>query len=245
MKDRRLAVDIGNTRTKFAVFSGTVLEFTDQIGHLSVRLLHDLLNQFDVSYVIISSVKHLARSMSSLINRDSRFYLLAHNMRFPFQVAYKTPETLGLDRLASVAGAWAIFPRQNSMVIDAGTCIKYEIITKEGIYRGGNISPGLRMRLEAMHLLTSKLPHVEPIERFEAMGTDTTSALQVGACTGAILEVEGFMKEYKKTFGKLNILLTGGDSHFFVNNLKTKIFEAPNLVLQGLNEILDYNVQKS
>ncbi|MBK8502785.1 MAG: type III pantothenate kinase [Saprospiraceae bacterium] len=244
MKDRRLAVDIGNTRTKFAVFKGTVLEHTDQIKHLSLRLLQDLVLQFGISYVIISSVRHLAKNMTFFIDKDPRFFLLTHNMRFPFQVAYKTPETLGLDRLASVAGAWAIFPNQNSMVVDAGTCIKYEIITKDGIYRGGNIAPGLRMRLEAMHLLTSKLPHVEPFERYETMGTDTTSALQVGACTGAIHEVQGFMTEYKKTFSKLNILLTGGDSHFFVNNLKTKIFEAPNLVLQGLNEILDYNVQK-
>jgi type III pantothenate kinase len=245
MVDRKLAVDIGNTRTKLAVFKGTVLEHTEQIRHLSVRLLIGLVHQFDISYVIISTVKHLAKTMISFINKDPRVFLLSHQMRFPFEVGYKTPQTLGLDRLAGVAGAWSIFPNQNSMVIDAGTCIKYEIITKDGIYRGGNIAPGLRMRLEAMHLLTSKLPHVEPFDRYKSIGTDTTSALQVGACTGAIHEVEGVMAEYKKTFGELNILLTGGDSHFFVNNLKTKIFEAPNLVLQGLNEILEYNVQKS
>lgn len=165
-------------------------------------------------------------------------------MDLPFVIKYRTPDTLGLDRLAGVAGAWSQYRNETSLVIDVGTCIKYDLITKKGEYLGGNISPGLQMRLKAMHLMTSKLPQVEPYERYEAMGTDTVSALQVGACTGAIHEIEGFIKEYKKMFGKLNILLTGGDSHFFVNKLKTKIFAAPNLVLQGLNEILDYNVQK-
>jgi type III pantothenate kinase len=242
--DRRLAVDIGNTRIKIAVFSGKNLIHSGFVERLTVPALEKIIDEQQVTYVIISSVRHLTRRMVRFIEKNDRVYLLSVIMALPFSIEYTTPQTLGLDRLASVAGAWSLFPDQNSMVIDAGTCIKYEIITKQGIYKGGNIAPGLHMRLKAMHLLTSKLPHVPPYERYEAIGTDTVTALQVGACTGAIHEMEGFIADYKKIFGKLNILLTGGDRLFFVNKLKTEIFEAPNLVLQGLIEILDYNVQQ-
>jgi type III pantothenate kinase len=241
----RLTVDIGNTKTKIAVFEGKHMKHHDQIDKLTVAVLRKLIKKFGITYVIISSVLHLNKYMQAFIADHDDCFLLSHEMHLPFRIEYKTPQTLGLDRLAGVAGAWAQFPRQNSLVIDAGTCIKYDVITDEAAYKGGNIAPGLYMRLKAMHLLTNKLPQVDPYKRYLAMGNDTTTALQVGACTGALHEVEGFIREYKKTFGKLNILLTGGDALFFVNNLKTKIFAAPHLVLQGLNEILDYYVHKS
>ncbi|MCB0687046.1 MAG: type III pantothenate kinase [Saprospiraceae bacterium] len=241
----RLTVDIGNSRTKLGVFNDKSLQHVEILDKLTVTYLKKVMNNFSVSYVIVSTVQHLSRYMAKLVNESDHIFLLSPFMHLPFQVAYKTPETLGLDRLAGAAGAWSLFPRQSSLIIDAGTCLKYDLVSEKGVYLGGNISPGLHMRLKSMHLLTDKLPQVEPYKRYQAMGVDTTSALQVGAGTGAIHEIEGFIQEYKKMFGKLNILLTGGDSHFFVSKLKTKIFEAPNLVLQGLNEILDYNVQKS
>jgi len=238
---QKLAIDIGNTRTKVAAFADKVLIEMEDAKSLNVPMIDRLRKKYRASYVIISTVKHLTKKMQAYIDADPKCFLLSPFMKLPFSIAYRTPETLGLDRLAGVAGAWARFPNKNSLVIDAGTCIKYDLVTAEGTYLGGNISPGVRMRLESMHLLTNKLPQVEPSERYERVGTDTASALQVGACTGAIYEMEGFISDYKKMFDKLNILLTGGDSLFFVNHLKTKIFEHPHLVLEGLNEILDYN----
>ncbi|MCB0668897.1 MAG: type III pantothenate kinase [Saprospiraceae bacterium] len=240
----KLTIDIGNSRTKLAVFTGKSIQHIEYLDKLTISHIRRTIKKFDVSYVIVASVQHLTKSMSSFIGSSENIFLLSTEMKLPFEIKYKTPKTLGLDRLSGMAGAWSLFPRQNSLVVDAGTCIKYDIIREDAKYLGGNIAPGLTMRLKAMHLLTDRLPQVEPYERYLAMGTDTKSALQVGACTGALMEVRGFIEEYKKTFDKLNILLTGGDGHFFVNNLKTKIFAAPNLVLQGLNEILDYNVQK-
>lgn len=238
---QKLAIDIGNTRTKVAAFAGKELVEVEESRTMNVPTLLKLRKKYGAAYVIISSVKHLTKKMKSFIEESPTCFLLSPFMKLPFTIDYKTPETLGLDRLAAVAGAWARFPKKNSLVIDAGTCIKYDLITSNGAYLGGNISPGVRMRLEAMHLLTNKLPQVEPPERYERVGTDTRSALQVGACVGAMYEMEGFISNYKKTFDKLNILLTGGDSQFFVNHLKTKIFTHPHLVLEGLNEILDYN----
>ncbi len=238
---QKLAIDIGNTRTKVGAFVDKELSEMEETKTINVPTIERLRNKYGAAYVIISTVKHLTKKMQTYVEDDPRCFLLSPFMNLPFSIEYKTPETLGLDRLAGVAGAWARFPKKNSLVIDAGTCIKYDLVTSEGVYLGGNISPGVRMRLVAMHLLTNKLPQVEPSERYERVGTDTRSALQVGACTGAIYEMEGFISDYMKTFDKLNILLTGGDSLFFVNHLKTKIFEHPHLVLEGLNEILDYN----
>lgn len=241
----KLAIDIGNTRCKVAVFDDKDLVAREVLPGISLSELKEFRQKFNPEYIILASVRHLPNELQSYIEVTERTFLLSHRMALPFEVKYQTPETLGLDRLAAAAGAWSLFRNQNSLVVDAGTCIKYELISQEGVYHGGNIAPGIRMRLLAMHSFTSKLPHVEPLQRHMSVGVDTTTALQVGACTGALHEVMGFIEEYKKTFGNLNILLTGGDALFFVNNLKTEIFDAPNLVLQGLNEIVDIHVQNA
>ena len=241
---RTLAIDQGNTKTKWAVFENQNLLFFENSDNLSLPALKRLITSAKVSYVILSSTRHLPKNMQRFFNMHTTYYLLTELLAFPFEIRYGSPNTLGKDRIAAVAGAWSRFPRQNSLIIDAGSCITYDLITREGLYLGGNISPGVHMRLNAMHHFTAKLPHVEPSSRYMAIGSDTVSALQTGAQSGAIHEMTGFVQEYKRKFRKLNILLTGGDAHFFVNRMKTKIFAAPQLVLQGLNEILNYNVQK-
>ncbi len=240
---RRLAIDVGNTRTKWACFRAKDIAQSGILDRFHVPALERLVEKFRPSYVILSSTKHLSKRMQHMFDTYPHYLELNIRLKFPFRVAYKTPETLGKDRIASIAGAWSLFPQQSSMVVDAGSCITYDVITQDGVYRGGNISPGVRMRLDAMHQLTDRLPQVAPSGRYIAMGEDTRSALQAGAEAGAVQEVRGFINEYKKEFGNLNILLTGGDAQFFVNNIKTEIFAAPQLVLIGLNEILEYNVE--
>ncbi len=240
---RQLAIDVGNTRTKVGLFDGNKLVEVVTVPRFNVPALQKLIAKFKAKYVIIGSVKHLSKKMISFVDANDRYLLLSPEIPLPIEIAYKTPKTLGQDRLAAVVGAWSLYPERNTLVIDAGTCIKYDLVTADGVYLGGNISPGLRMRLKAMHDYTAKLPHVLPYEQHISMGYDTRSALQAGGCTGAIHEMEGFIQNYKKTFDNLNILLTGGDVLFFVNNLKTEIFTAPHLVLAGLNEILNHDVQ--
>ena len=129
------------------------------------------------------------------------------------------------------------------LVIDAGTCITYDFIDSEGIYHGGNIAPGINMRLKAMFTFTESLPLVERKKLVSPIGKDTNSSLLTGGQLGAMLEMEGFIKLYKDKFGPLNVILTGGDANYFANKMKTKIFVNSNLVLVGLNQILNYNVQ--
>ncbi len=239
----RLAIDVGNTRVKYGVFQGDRLVETGSVSHWHVPALQGLINKYDAPYVIISSGRHLTKKMEAFFNRNQRYWMLDHRSKLPFKNTYQSPETLGKDRMALVAGASKLYPHDNVLIIDAGTCITYDLLDCSNSFLGGNISPGLHMRLQAMHLLTDQLPQVELPQRSLSMGVDTDSAMQVGAAQGAVFEMEGFIQKYRKTFRKLNILLTGGDAPFFVKRLKTKIFVSPHLVLQGLNEILNRNVQ--
>ena len=237
------SVDIGTTLVKVAHFRESELVHIQRQSRFNTTSLAVLARKFPDAYVIISSVRHLSNDMQEVIAQHSRVFYLDDNLVLPIKILYETPETLGKDRIAAVVGAWSHFPSENSLVIDAGTCITYDLVLQDGSYLGGNISPGIRMRLNAMHLMTKKLPKVEHRDDLPPWGTTTETAMQVGASLGSLKEMEGFIKDYRKKFGKLNILLTGGDSHFFVNRLKSKIFASPNLVLEGLNKILQHNVQ--
>ncbi len=239
----RLVIDQGNSRTKWASFEQKKIIQQGQLDRFHVPALEELIADQKPQYVILASTKHLTKRMVRFFKQHREYLVLSPDLHVPFVVEYRTPQTLGQDRIASVAGAWALFPGQNSLVIDAGTCITYDLIDSRGHFLGGNISPGIKMRLAAMHHFTDKLPLADSFDKISHLGKDTNSALQVGAQVGALYEIQGFIECYKQKLIKLNILLTGGDAQFFVNRLKTKIFAAPHLVLQGLNEILEYNVR--
>ncbi|MDA9313033.1 type III pantothenate kinase, partial [Vicingaceae bacterium] len=154
-----------------------------------------------------------------------------------------SPDTLGKDRIAAVAGAQGQFPNQNTLVIDAGTCVTYDFLTAEGDYLGGAISPGVQLRLQAMNDYTSKLPLLkwEGADNPQSIGDTTITSMLSGAVNGLISEMRGFIESYEKQYKSLKIVITGGDSNFFVKELKNGIFADPNLVLKGLNDILIYN----
>ncbi len=242
-----LVIDIGNSRTKAAVFQqGALLErFVWEV--CSKERISAVLANHSVQNVILSVVgpapdetlkPWLAEQVSTVLELD-------HRTRLPFRNAYATPHTLGKDRLAAVAGAWARFAGQNCLVIDAGTCITYDVLTAEGIYVGGNISPGIRMRFKAMHAFTASLPLVEASEVAQLIGQSTETAMRYGVMWGTLWEMEGMIAATQHQWPHLNVLLTGGDRVYFEKNLKTRIFAHADLVLEGLNTILEYHVQHS
>jgi type III pantothenate kinase len=142
-----------------------------------------------------------------------------------------------------VCGASYRYAEHACLVIDLGTCITYDYIDAEKNYRGGSISPGLHMRFKAMHTFTARLPLLEPApDEIALTGTDTKQAMQSGVINGITCEIEGIIKEYRKKFGKLHVIFCGGDATFFENKIKESIFVTPELVLVGLNWILEYNV---
>ena len=191
--------------------------------------------------VIISSVR---KEMPVAIQQLSKKYhhiLLNYKTKIPIVNAYKTPRTLGLDRLAGAVGAHSLYPKKNILILDLGTCIKYDYIDKGGIYHGGNIAPGLNMRIESMHHFTSKLPLVKKKFNENIIGNSTISALQNGAVWGIKCEIEGFISYLTQKKQKFSTILTGGDAQYFGEIIDSKIFVVPNLVMIGLNEILLLN----
>ncbi len=194
--------------------------------------------------VILSTVA--AGSASEAVQQwAQRFnYLELHtHTRLPIQNRYRTPGTLGKDRIAAVTGAYALKPSQDCLVVDAGTCITFDYLSRDGAYIGGNIAPGLRMRLRAMHEFTARLPHPGLQETEDWVGASTEEALRNGAQFGAAMELDGYIREGEARFGPLQVFLTGGDADFLAKKVKRKIFVNHHLVLFGLNQILDYNVK--
>jgi type III pantothenate kinase len=235
-----LVIDFGNTRIKAALFSGTKLHEKFLFG--TSNQLKDFLEKERFEHCIVSSVSESTEEALSWINCAGKKLLLSINLPLPINILYATPATLGVDRIAAVCGALEIFPKQNCLVIDAGTCINYEFLDAELNYHGGAISPGIQMRFEAMHKFTARLPLIKEFDKTELVGNSTESCMTSGVVNGVLAEVKGIIKQYAQKFPDLGVILCGGDAYFFENNLKQPIFAAPDLVLHGLNRILEYNV---
>lgn len=237
-----LVIDYGNTAAKVGIFEDEKL--VDKHVFPTPEGLQTFLEKITAENAIVSSVTADAKTVSSWIIHSKRKFILHHTLPLPINNTYSTPETLGVDRLAGVCGAHHLFPHENCLVIDTGTCITFDFIDVEGNYLGGGISPGLTMRFQAVNTFTVKLPLVHPVDRPELIGDSTETCIQSGIINGILQEMEGIIHQYKKKFMPLQVILCGGDTVFFENNLKASIFASPELVLSGLNSILAYNVSR-
>jgi len=240
----RLIIDFGNTLTKAAIFQGNQLTELMTSATISIDQIEALKNKYNPRHAIISSVIYIPDEIVDYLKKNFVFIQLDHNTPIPIINLYKTPETLGKDRLAMVVAANHLFPAKNCLVIGAGTCITYDFINHLSNYYGGAISPGLSLRFKALHNFTSKLPLVSFKENIEITGTTTEESILSGVCKGASAEIEGIINEYRALYDDLQVILTGGDMKYFSKTLKIRIFAAANLVLTGLNVILDFNVNK-
>ena len=238
-----LVLDIGNSRVKAATFAGDHLQGRAQWqGHPWEEVVRWAYNQ-NATAIILSSVAVVPPSVVEALQQRARFVELTHTTPLPFRNAYGTPETLGKDRLAAAAGARHFFPDRHCVVVDAGTCMTCDLLTAEGVFLGGNISPGWHMRLEAMHAFTARLPRLEATAPASWYGRTTAEAMQAGAAFGMVWEVEGFVRRAEALLGSVQVVATGGDTGLFARYWKTEIVANPDLVLIGLNQILKHNVE--
>ena len=238
-----LTIDIGNTFIKLGVFEQDNLIFKSIWEAWDFQQLSDLTTNHFIKKIIYSSVRDIPHPIVDWMQNHFFCIQLTATTPLPIKNLYQTPQTLGKDRLAAIMGAHHLYSETNCLVIDAGTCITYDFLMASEDYLGGNISPGIEMRLKAMHHFTARLPLVKMGQLTHKIGNTTESALRIGAQWGICLEIEGYAEWYQKQFGQINVILTGGDANFLVKNLKTEIFVQPNLVLIGLNKILNYNVK--
>lgn len=260
-----LLVDIGNTAVKCAVTERGEIIAEGRDDRLTAGLLDRLLTGRDVRHAIVSSTRGAATEAVALV-RARVGHCLEFTQRTPVPIgnAYRTPETLGLDRLAAAVGAVTLFPGRNVLIIDCGTALTIDSVTADGVFRGGCISPGLRMRMRALHDYTAALPLCEPAEWPESepdslpasvsepesayadmlLGRTTEEAIVRGTMQSIVFEIEGHAARFREKFGDACVIFTGGDAHFFVKRIKNTIFANRNPVFCGLDRILEYNVRE-
>jgi type III pantothenate kinase len=239
---KNLVIDIGNTVVKTAVFNGRELISLTTSDNLSVEKLNLVHDSFpEISFSVISTVRDDDETVLDFLNKHYQNIYFSNCTPVPITNKYESPETLGKDRLAAVIGAISLFPSENILVIDAGTCITFDFIDADKAYHGGAISPGISMRFKALHNFTSKLPLVTLMNFKNLIGKNTENAILAGVVNGVLAEVETIIDRYKKEYAVTKVVICGGNTDFFADRLKNSIFANPNLVLNGLNEILIYN----
>jgi type III pantothenate kinase len=237
-----LILDFGNTIQKAALFDQGQLIRLKQFQHISLPVLRRFVAKYPgIEACILSSVIRHPASINNFLEKKFRFIELNDTTPLPFINSYRTPKELGNDRLAAVAGGAALFPGKDLLVIVAGTCITYNLITSGKEFLGGAISPGLNMRFRALHTFTAKLPLISFKEIDNPVGSDTETSILSGVINGIISEMEGFCLLYRKKYPGLKIILSGGDLKHFDNRLKINIFAIPNIVMLGLGQILTFN----
>lgn len=235
-----LIIDQGNTATKLAFFEEEKIIKKKTFAKSDQQGLMEYIaeNTPKITGALISSV-----TANHIEIHDIETVYLNADTPLPVQLNYRTPQTLGKDRIANAVGAWVKNRNKNSLVIDLGTCIKYDLVNSKGAYLGGNISPGLHMRYKALDAFTDKLPLIAPRDFEYGYGTDTDSSILNGVQQGVFHEINGFINRYRKEFEPLTIFMTGGDLNFFEKDFKNSIFADSDLTMIGLNEILKHNVQ--
>jgi type III pantothenate kinase len=242
-----LVIDIGNTLTKIAVFKQDELLHAEQYPAANTQTLLQLIDKYDIGKGIVSSVKKETEDWREAIGKKIDLKYFGTGMATGINILYKTPETLGVDRVAAVIGAHRLYPGKGNLVIGGGTAITYDWVDAEGNYFGGSISPGLNMRYKALNYYTGALPLITADDKFaESYGDDTTGAILSGVQNGIKYELTGFIQSYLANSPELNVILSGGDTIFFDTLLKNSIFapyikNEPYLVLIGLNAVIQNN----
>ena len=241
----QLCIDQGNSRVKAGFFEEDRLIEKIVLDRLGKEEINMFFEKHAVSSCIFSTVAEYDESLISELRKKTDFFIeFSHETAVPVENCYAAPQTLGRDRLAGVAGASFLKPGTHIFVIDAGSAITYDFIDAGGRYLGGGISPGIGLRLRALHEFTDRLPLVEAKTECPLIGNDTQPAILSGVLHGTAFEIDGYIDCLKKEYEPLSIFLTGGSAFYFENRLKNAIFANENLVLIGLNRILLHNVQK-
>jgi len=237
-----LALDFGNTRIKAGLFDRYQMLRSAAFATPAELLASDLIGP--AKNVVICSVTSFHVPVMDSFSATRSVLLFKPDTPVPITNLYKSVLTLGSDRLAAAVGGFSLQPNRNLLSIDAGTCIKYNFVNAANAYLGGAIAPGIQMRLRAMNHFTSRLPLVELQLPVKLIGTNTPESLQSGAVVAAACEIDGMINRYRDAYPDLKVILTGGDAVHLSGLLKNSFFAHPNLVLLGLNVILEHHLAK-
>ena len=240
-----LVVDIGNTLLKLAVFDGGRLVAQQCVGELREETFAGLLGGARAARAVVASTRGEAPAIVEAVRRHTD-YLLEFTPATPVPIgnAYLTPATLGRDRLAAAVGAATLYPGRNALIVDFGTAVTLDFVSADGVFRGGCISPGMAMRFRALHEYTAALPLCDATDSAELLGRTTDEAVRLGVMNSLAFEIEGYIARMQGEIEDLCVIFTGGDTNFFAKRIKNTIFANCNLVVWGLNRILEYNASE-
>ena len=228
-------VDAGNTSVKVALVKNSQILSVHRFAQVS-----DALTTISDADVVCASVLN-ENFRQFFIERGVSFYQITHQSTLPFKSAYESMETIGVDRLCNMAAAFKLFGSQNCLVVDIGTCIKFDFISENNVYLGGSIAPGIELRYKALYEHTSQLPMLDFKSAVSIIGEDTNKSMHSGVINGIQHEIQGMIMRYEKDFGDIKILITGGDASYFEFPQKSNIFANKNLTLEGIVEIYEIN----
>ena len=237
-----LAIDIGNTAVKVALFDGNKSVAHHSVERPDVSALDELAAAYLIERAIVSASGNGAEEVVALLRARG-----IHTMEFtaetpvPIKNAYHTPETLGADRLAAAVSAAARYAGKNVLSVDFGTAITIDLITADAPFRGGVISPGMRVRFRALHEQTAHLPLCDARAEQMLQGLTTQQAVEQGVMNGIAFEVEGYIARMREQYDDLQAIFAGGDAELFAKRIKNTTFAKYSPVLDGLNRILSYN----
>ena len=241
-----LTVDVGNTFVKVAVFEE--VELVDKFVFQLTDAIDKFITIFEkypkASKLVYASVANLNNDLLVWLQQQIDVWAISHQSSFPFINAYLTPTTLGIDRMVLAAGAVLKFPQKTCLIIDAGTCITYDLVTSNRVYEGGAISPGIALRYSVLHTHTAKLPLLSAIYLENEVGKTTEDSIHIGVIAGVLQEIDGFISKYSVNYSDLTVILTGGDANFLANRLKSTIFADENFLLKSLHSLHIYSLEK-
>lgn len=238
-----LIIDIGNTATKLAVFQSDKIIEVRTVATLDILAeVEKLRHSFpELQKGLLSTVRTVDKLELETLQKLLPITILKSSMQMPFKNSYKTPLTLGVDRLALMAAAQEQYPKSNVLVIDSGTCITYDFMDSDQNYLGGAISPGIEMRYKSLETFTSNLPLLQKKTPKNQTGNSTEASIHSGVIYGVLYEIEGTIKAYQNKYLDLTVILTGGDADFLCKQFKISIFANSNFLLEGLNFLLEFN----
>lgn len=240
-----LIVDIGNNCAKFFLFNNGQIVLHARKEKEYSAILRRWSELYDIERAIVSAVVDIPCEERACFDETDFPVIWFDSLTpLPIGIKYRTPQTLGCDRIAAAVGAVCEAPGRNILVIDAGTAVTTDFIDREGNFCGGNIAPGIKMRLTSLHMQTGRLPLVKKEGETPLLGFDTETAIRSGTIRGLCHEIDGYIDEMREKYGDVLVFLTGGDEKTLIDKIKNRIFADKFLVAKGLNRILTYYDKK-
>jgi type III pantothenate kinase len=248
----RLIIDFGNTLCKVAFYKNNKELYISSFSSITLEVLQNHIHKFvkqqsgpeKISFCIVSSVINYPNEIKTYLKSAYHFIELSSKTPVPITIKYRTPNTLGNDRIAAVVAGNSLFPYQDILIVDAGTCITFDFLNKNGEYLGGAITPGINLRFKSLNNYTGKLPLITHFgNEADLIGSSTEDSIKSGVINGVKAEINGIIESYEQKYPGIKIIFTGGNINYFDTTTKNNIFAVANLVLKGLNTILSYNVK--